>query len=259
MASPVELRLITIAVSHYCEKARWALQRAQIDFREIRHIQLFHYGPTLWYGRTPYAPVLLTDQGPLVDSTHILRFADRALPPERRLWPVGRDAEIQRWLDRFDGTLGVETRRWLYLLGFERLGRQRALDLLAQGSPRWQRGATRWFLPLAKLYFRVRLGVNQKNVVRGLDAIQRVFDEVDAALADGRRYLLGDHFSAADLTFASLSALLLQPPEYGVKLLDLDDLEPDDRKLVERFRATKAGAFALRVYAEERHGCGAAN
>ena len=33
------LRLITIPISHYCEKARWALDRAALAFREERHVQ----------------------------------------------------------------------------------------------------------------------------------------------------------------------------------------------------------------------------
>ena len=31
------LRLVTIPISHYCEKARWALERAGIAYREERH------------------------------------------------------------------------------------------------------------------------------------------------------------------------------------------------------------------------------
>ena len=35
-------RLITIPVSHYCEKTRWALKRLQIPFVEERHMPPFH-------------------------------------------------------------------------------------------------------------------------------------------------------------------------------------------------------------------------
>ena len=35
-------RLITIGASHYCEKARWAVQRAGLPFREECHPPLFH-------------------------------------------------------------------------------------------------------------------------------------------------------------------------------------------------------------------------
>ena len=37
-----EYLLITIPPSHYCEKARWALDYARIPYREERHPPLFH-------------------------------------------------------------------------------------------------------------------------------------------------------------------------------------------------------------------------
>ena len=39
---PGVLRLVTIPISHYCEKARWALDRAGIPYREERHVQGIH-------------------------------------------------------------------------------------------------------------------------------------------------------------------------------------------------------------------------
>jgi len=35
-------RLITIPINHFCEKARWALDRAAIAYREERHVQGIH-------------------------------------------------------------------------------------------------------------------------------------------------------------------------------------------------------------------------
>jgi glutathione S-transferase len=37
-----ENRLVTIPISHYCEKARWALDRAGVPYREEAHIQAVH-------------------------------------------------------------------------------------------------------------------------------------------------------------------------------------------------------------------------
>ena len=34
-----ERRLLTIPISHYCEKARWALERAGLAYREERHVR----------------------------------------------------------------------------------------------------------------------------------------------------------------------------------------------------------------------------
>jgi len=36
------LRLITLPISHYCEKARWTLERAGIAYGEERHVPLIH-------------------------------------------------------------------------------------------------------------------------------------------------------------------------------------------------------------------------
>ena len=42
MPASTPARLITIPISHYCEKARWALDRAGIGYREERHVQIVH-------------------------------------------------------------------------------------------------------------------------------------------------------------------------------------------------------------------------
>jgi len=48
--------------------------------------------------------------------------------------------------------------------------------------------------------------------------VWRELDFVAGLLADGRPYLCGERFSAADLTFAALTAAVIVPPVYGVEL-----------------------------------------
>ena len=55
-------RLITIPMSHYCEKARWALDRLGLRYVEERHLQVFHYPRTYWFSRGPTVPVLITSR-----------------------------------------------------------------------------------------------------------------------------------------------------------------------------------------------------
>jgi glutathione S-transferase len=71
-------------------------------------------------------------------------------------------------------------------------------------------------------------------------------------LGDRRRYLCGEEFGAADLTFAALSAAVILPPGYGVALPQLSLLAPQTAQLVERAREHPAGRYALRMFAEER-------
>jgi glutathione S-transferase len=82
--------------------------------------------------------------------------------------------------------------------------------------------------------------------------VREVFDAVGERLADGRSYLCGERFSAADLTFAALAAAVVMPPEYGVPLPQPDELPPSAAAVVQDLRETPAGEHALAMFREER-------
>ncbi|HEX6390664.1 MAG TPA: glutathione S-transferase C-terminal domain-containing protein [Solirubrobacteraceae bacterium] len=77
------------------------------------------------------------------------------------------------------------------------------------------------------------------------------FDGIAERLQDGRPYLFGERFTAADLTFSALAAAAVVPPGYGTPLPQLDLLPEPVARDVRAFREHPAGAFALRMY--ERH------
>jgi glutathione S-transferase len=252
--SDPRLRLLTIPVSHYCEKARWALERAGLEYSEVRHIQLLHYASTLRHARSLYAPVLLTPHGPICDSTNILRYADSHGHAEAPLFPCDAESarRVSEWEALFDRVVGVESRRWLYQAGFEQLGTEGMLALAAQGTPPWQAPVARFLMPLARRYLELRFDITAERVERGLGELRQLFERVGRELEDGRAYLVGAHFSAADLSFAALSAFVLMPPEYGVRMPTLGELPLVMRATVEEFRATRAGEFALGLFQRER-------
>ena len=73
--------------------------------------------------------------------------------------------------------------------------------------------------------------------------VWREFDFAGDLLADGRPYLAGEHFSAADLTFAALAAPMVVPPEYTVALPQPSASVPQEpRALIERAREHAAGS-----------------
>jgi glutathione S-transferase len=79
------LRLVTIPISHYCEKARWALERAGLPYREERHVQGIHRFASRRAGGGGTTPVLVTPEGSLGESEEILLWVDERTPPDRRL------------------------------------------------------------------------------------------------------------------------------------------------------------------------------
>lgn len=105
-------------------------------------------------------------------------------------------------------------------------------------------------------YLRQHLAISRENVERGLQVISSIFDEVAARISDGRRFLCGSYLSAADITFASMAAPILLPPEYAIRLPTLEEAPLQARADIRRFREHPAGQFALQLFRSARRGSG---
>ena len=252
MRAVAPLRLVTIPISHYCEKARWALERVGIPYREERHVQGIHQLAARRAGGGATVPVLVTPDGAIGHSQEILAWVDERTTGERRLFPRELEArrEVERLCRRFNEELGPKGRRLMYV----HMVAQRDLVLRFNnaGVPTWEHWAVRYGWPLIVRFIRHELEIRPGVEAEDEAVVWREFDYVAELLADGRPYLCGEQFRAADLTFAALSASVLVPPAYGVPLPQPDVLPPDTAALVARAREHPAGRYALRLFAEHR-------
>jgi glutathione S-transferase len=239
------LRLLTIPISHYCEKARWSLQRAGIDYREERHVQGIHRLAARRAGGGVTVPVLVTPEGAIGESQQIIEWVDQRLPQERRLLPEEQHAraEVDRLCSRFDTVLGPSARRLIYVHMLR--DRPLALRFNNEGVPAWEERTIRYGWPAIELLIRRVLEIGPNSEQQDERVVWSEFDFAASLLADGRPYLCGERFTAADLTFAALAAAAVVPPVYGVKLPQPPELRPDTAAMVNRARAHPAGAYAL--------------
>jgi glutathione S-transferase len=258
------MRLITIRPSHYNEKARWALDRFGLEYDEEPWMPALHFAGTIPLslrhrsgqadrGSSRFStPMLVTDDANdplLTDSSAIVRFASQRGGADPGFWAP--EATV---LDRhFSGRFGADTRRLVYWF---LLPNDALLAELADRSV--EPGQARTFKRLAPLIRKVlirRLKVTQAHAERSRQNVLAEFTQISERLSDGRRYLVGDQFSIADLSFAALAALVVrvQPHEgYGAWLPALDQGPPEFGELATQLRATLAGEFVLRMFAEER-------
>lgn len=247
-----EYRLITIPPSHYCEKARWALERAGVPYREEGHPPLLHRRATRRAGGGRTTPVLVAGEAVLADSTDILEFLQAEHTQGWRPYPLDPNLreKAEQLEELFDTRLGPHTRRLAYyhLLKDNRL----FLESVLAGIEGFENTLFRAFAPVIKKLMRVGMRIDAEGAERSLGFVQGLFNDVGELLSAGDGYLVGGTFGAADLTFASLAAPVLLPRGYGSPLPPLDEVPTDLLAQIEEFRSTPAGAFALRIYRDHR-------
>jgi glutathione S-transferase len=243
---------VTIPISHYCEKARWALERAGLAYREEPHVQGIHRIAARRAGGGTTVPVLVTPHQTLGESELILEWVDQRTPPELGLFGSDQElrSEVRRLCRRFDAELGPRGRRLMYVHML--VQRDLALRFNNRGVPGWEDHVLRWGWPLVARFIERELGIRPGVEAEDEGAVWREFDFVADRLDQSGPYLCGDRFGAADLTFAALAAPMIVPPGYGVPLPQPAVLASATATLVNRAREHPAGQFALAMFAEHR-------
>ena len=241
--------LITIPISHYCEKARWGLDRLSLSYVEQPHLLAYHRKATAAVGGTS-VPVLVMGTEALTDSTDILRYLDTLAPDSTQLYPkdLSLREQVNTLEDWFNRDLGPETRRWGYfhLLDQDALLRQQ----WCRGIPQREQALFPKLLPQLRETVRQALNLSAESAEQALDQVHRIFAAVGDRLADGRPYLTGDQFTAADLTFAALAAPMIMPPKHPTYVSGLGHLPRSMAKEIAACRQCPAGKFVLRVYGD---------
>jgi glutathione S-transferase len=203
-----------IDVSHFSEKARWALAWKGVEHRRRAPVPGAHMIVALWLTRgAQYTfPVLSIDGRRIGDSTAIVAALEE-LHPEPPLYPADiaqrrRALELEEF---FDEELGPYIRQvaW-YELGNDP---KRFAELMKQTAPaplaRFSGATAAYARAFTALRFRA---ASAQEAERGRAKVLAALDRLEAELGDGE-YLVGDSFSVADLTAASLFYPLAQPEE----------------------------------------------
>ena len=247
---PAAPRLITLSISPFNELARWSLERAGIRFTEEPQALVWHVIASRRVGGGGTTPVLVADGDVVGESARIAEWADRHAAPGHKLYPDD-DAEARRLVEHFVEELGPETRRviWCHLVNDSAM----ADRYWRQGVSGRQASAQRWLLRFGKLGVRRALALDKAHIEAAPGRVRAIFDEVAERMSDGRRHLLGEQFSVADIAFASMASPAVLPAEgYPVDVPSPDEFPPDVAETLHELQSHPAGQYALRLYREER-------
>ena len=253
------LTLYHLNSSHFCEKARWALDHKKLEYRSRILTPGFHILTSRRVAGTRTVPVLYDDETgtALPESTDILHYLDR-IRPDPPLFPVDADlaSAVVEVEDLIDEAWGPNSSSAAYCSMVEWPGEMRrrwsqGLNagqkiLLAAAMPVLVRGMRR----IRKLTPESRVEF-QAKAFAALDELETILER------NGGRYLVGDTFTAADLTGAALIAPVVQPP--GSPWAEDSAVEapagfppPELEQFRSEVAARPIGRWARRIWQEHR-------
>jgi glutathione S-transferase len=242
--------LIAIAISHYCEKVRWAMDYLDIDYVEEDHAPPFHRQYTSRHQGTT-VPVLVTHEQALVDSRDIMHYLD-TVAVDKQFYP--QDAELRQQVEAleelFDQKLGVATRNWSYYYAIQKPWK----IAIAWGinAPLIEKIKCIIALPRISGLLRQYYKVTKASKEEALQDIKEVFTVVNQRLNSDQQYLVGDRFSATDITFAALASPVIRPEHHPVYSSQLSKVPAEMIAVIKELRKTLAGELVLRLYREHR-------
>jgi glutathione S-transferase len=209
--------LIQLDISHYSEKIRWALDHKRVPHTRRSPLPGSHIpiAFALTRGESVTLPLLQLDGRTIADSTAIIAALEERYP-QPPLYPA--DPEQRRRAleleDFFDEELGPHAR----LLPFHELTNEPEMFAeVASAAVPGPLGNAKGLVGLyARTYTGLRFGVRDEDAAAtAREKIVVALDRLEAELEanGGGEFLVGENFSVADLTAASLFYPIVGPDE----------------------------------------------
>jgi len=238
-----------IELSHYNEKARWALDYKGVPYERRAPMPGLH-GPValaLTRGKQRRLPILRLNGRTIGDSTDIIAALEQHAP-DPPLYPAdpaerARALELEEY---FDEELAPEIRRfgWHHLLNEP----DYVATALFRGTSPAKERILRLSFPAARAMTRADYSIDPDTDAVPRAAILAAMDRLESEL-DGGDYLVGDSFSVADLAAAALFTPIVRPPE---RPFLPDEVVPALEEFEAELTARPGGKWILDTYRRHR-------
>lgn len=234
--------------SMYPEKARWAL-----DYKRVPHIRhSLLPGPHAMQLMARFGqkamPILRHEGKVKKSSAAVLDYVEKTWP-DPPLYPEDptlreRALEIQKW---FDDKIGPALRRAVF---YEWLPHtEYSARRIATGRSEWQQKLYVSAFPAIRVIMMLDMQINAAGAEAGRVLTQEALDFV-AKNSEQTGYLVGDQFSVADLTAATILMATCLPPEYPVEIPK--PLPSGWERWLEHWQDHPGCEYVRRIYREHR-------
>lgn len=216
------MKLLEFPHSHYCEKARWALDYKGIPFEPVAILPGFHFIRLRHYPES-FLPLLLHQGGGVQGSGQIISYLDEQYA-ENPLTPSDAEEkraclELECTLDR---DLGENIRRILYhrLLAYPAFIRYHFTHCM----PAYKQWLFRLTYPILRYKIRQTYLISEQSVKQAEVVFERTLG-ILAQRLENSNYMIGDRFTRADVTAASMLAFVAMPAEHPFPWIKIPDPE----------------------------------
>jgi len=238
-----------LEISHYNEKVRWAL-----DYKGVAHVRRA-VTPTLQEirarrlraGRT--LPVLEMNGLTIGDSTKIIEEIERRWP-EPPLYPADPEQRTRALdaEDYFDEHCGHDLRRVLFS---DNMAEPEKFLAMLYGADHPRIGLLKTVAPLFCQVVKRRYRIRPETVEESRQIVRAAFDKIEAEVGPSG-YLVGESFTVADLTAASILSPVVMPPEFPYIKLDPDERTAQSRRFRDSLKDRPGFKWVENMYARHR-------
>lgn len=213
--------------SHYCEKARWALDFKGVPYTPRHLLPGFHLRTARKLAPRSSLPILEADGAVIQDSTEIINFLEQTFPDPSEI--------------------GVTLRLWFYYHTLP--DRHRALRFLCQDAPWLQRSLFALSFATIRRAMTEMMSLSAETASGAEQRFLLALDRLDKALERGP-FLVGNRFSRADLSACALLWPLCRPGESESEVEAL--MSPTVCTLRKQLQGRRFYLWVLERYQERR-------
>lgn len=240
--------LYQFAVSHYCEKARWALDYKGVPYQPQNLLPGPHVKLIKNIAPDASVPVLTINGQVIQGSDSIIDYLDQSIQ-DRPLTPAAENEEKQarEWESFLEQNIGDPLRCLLYHELLEH--KQKMIAALSYGSKWYGKYLYQLIYPRLKQRIRTGMKVNARTAAKARQQVSDGVRQLDE-ITGKQNYLVGNSFSRADLTAASLLAPLVWPENSF--FIWTEDQPEAITTFRDRFKETPTFDWTNRIYQSHR-------
>lgn len=203
------ITLYQFECSHFCEKARWALDYKGVSYKAKNLVAGPHQLITGKLAQKTCVPIIVDAGKTVQDSTAIINYLDQTYP-DQPLTPLDENnaKEALEWEEYFDDEIGITIRLWFYYYALQ--NRNLATKFLLRGAPWYGRPLYAFIFPKLRSLMEDMMEISSENARKSEKRFVAACDSLNKELED-RQYLVGNSFSRADLTACALLQPLVFP------------------------------------------------